>query len=112
MRGLEERRLYEFRQMYKIYPQLGSQVLPFALQISQSGILRLATAISDQALDDTILRSATAKLENNTLETWQTPIDKYNMLQKDYRIISLLVSIVCNYHHRMRYENIWKRMYK
>ena len=76
MRGLGERRLYEFRQMYKIYPQLGSQVLPFALKISNSEILRLPTAISDQALDDTILRSATAKLENNTMETWQTPTDK------------------------------------
>ena len=41
MRGLGERRLYEFRQMYKIYPQLGSQVLPFALKISNSEILRL-----------------------------------------------------------------------
>ena len=76
MRGLGERRLYEFRQMYKIYPQIGSQVLPFALKISNSEILRLPTAISDQTLDDTILRSATAKLENNTLETWQTPTDK------------------------------------
>ena len=76
LRGLGERRLYEFRQMYKIYPQLGSQVLPFALKISNSEILRLPTAISEQGLGDTILRSATAKLETHTLETWQTPTDK------------------------------------
>lgn len=76
MRGLGERRLYEFRQMYKIYPQLGSQVLPFALKISNSEILRLPTAISTQTLGDSILRSATAKLATTTLEAWQTPTDK------------------------------------
>ena len=72
MRGLGERRLYEFRQMYKIYPQLGSQVLPFALKISNSEILRLPTAISTQTLGDSILRSATAKLETTTLEELKT----------------------------------------
>ena len=64
MRGLGERRLYEFRQMYKIYPQLGSQVLPFALKISNSEILRLPTAISEQGLGDTIVELKTDRFRH------------------------------------------------
>ncbi|MBO6074839.1 MAG: hypothetical protein J6P74_06895 [Paludibacteraceae bacterium] len=51
MRGLGERRLYEFRQLYDAYPQLGEQVLPFVLKISKKDILRLPTAISDETTD-------------------------------------------------------------
>ena len=60
MRGLGERRLYEFRLMYNTYPQLGEQVLPFVLKFSKKDILRSATAISSPS----------------TIEPWQTPSDK------------------------------------
>lgn len=54
MRGLGERRLYEFRQLYDAYPQLGEQVLPFVLKISKKEILRLPTAISDESAENVI----------------------------------------------------------
>jgi hypothetical protein len=54
MRGLGERRLYEFRQLYNAYPQLGEQVLPFVLKISKKEILRLPTAISDESAENVI----------------------------------------------------------
>ena len=76
MRGLGERRLYEFRLMYNAYPQLGEQVLPFVLKFSKKDILRLPTAISDKTDDTTILRSATAISSSTTLESWQTSSDK------------------------------------
>ena len=57
MRGLGERRLYEFRLMYNTYPQLGEQVLPFVLKFSKKDILRLPTAISDEGLADSIFVS-------------------------------------------------------
>lgn len=76
MRGLGERRLYEFRQLYNAYPQLGEQVLPFVLKISKKEILRLPTAISDESADSPILRSATAISNPITLEPWQTPSNK------------------------------------
>ena len=76
MRGLGERRLYEFRQLYNVYPQLSEQVLPFLLKISKNEILRLPTAISDENTDSPILRSATAISATVTLESWQTPTNK------------------------------------
>jgi len=76
MRGLGERRLYEFRQLYNAYPQLSEQVLPFVLKISKKEILRLPTAISDKSADSPILRSATAISNPHMLESWQTPTNK------------------------------------
>ena len=76
MRGLGERRLYEFRQLYNVYPQLSEQVLPFVLRISKKEILRLPTAISEKDTDSPILRSATAISAPVTLESWQTPTNK------------------------------------
>ena len=76
MRGLGERRLYEFRQLYNVYPQLSDQVLPFVLKISKKEILRLPTAISAESADSPILRSATAISAPVSLESWQTPTNK------------------------------------
>lgn len=75
-RGLGERRLYEFRQLYKTYPQLAEQVLSFVLKISDKEILRLPTAISEKDADSQILRSATAISAPLALESWQTPTNK------------------------------------
>jgi len=76
LRGLGERRLYEFRLMYNAYPQLGEQVLPFVLKFSKKDILRLPTANSNKTDNNPILRSATAISSSTTLEPWQTPADK------------------------------------
>jgi predicted nuclease of restriction endonuclease-like (RecB) superfamily len=76
MRGLGERRLYEFRQLYNAYPQLGEQVLPFVLKISKNEILRMPSAISEKDTDSPILRSASAISAPVTQESWQTPTNK------------------------------------
>jgi len=72
MRGLGERRLYEFRQLYNAYPQLSEQVLPFVLKISKKEILRMPSAISKERSDSPILRSASAISAPIELESWQT----------------------------------------
>lgn len=72
-KGLGERRLYEFRLFYSIYPNLGEAVDTFLQQPGYNGILRLPTAISQNTDNETIekLRLPTAKLES-----WQTPPDR------------------------------------
>ena len=45
-RGLGERRLYEYRLVYQIYPQLGDVIAEYITQNGQSEKLRLPSAIS------------------------------------------------------------------
>ena len=45
-RGLGERRLYEYRLTYQIYPQLGDVIAEYIVQHSQNAFLRLPTAKS------------------------------------------------------------------
>ncbi|MBO4691363.1 MAG: DUF1016 family protein [Bacteroidales bacterium] len=68
-RGLGERRLYEYRFTYQVYPQLGGVIAEYFFNNDQDEILRLLTA----------------KLEINKLlfpitdfgkEKWQTPADR------------------------------------
>lgn len=72
-RGLGERRLYEYRLTYRVYPQLGSVVAEYVVQNGQDEILRLTTAKSE---DSTVLieklRSSTA-ISAVPQEAWQTP---------------------------------------
>jgi len=73
-RGLGERRLYEFRLTYTVYPQLAEIIIEYIKNDLQN-ILRLPTAKS-QPIDiqiNGILRLPTAKLE---AEQWQTPADR------------------------------------
>lgn len=87
MRGLGERRLYEFRLMYNAYPQLGEQVLPFVLKFSKKDILRLPTANSNKTDNNPILRSATAISSPTIIEPWQTPADKlFNSLSATHLV--------------------------
>jgi hypothetical protein len=51
-RGLGERRLYEYRLTYQVYPQLGSIVLEYVIKNGQDEILRLSTAISVTPQED------------------------------------------------------------
>lgn len=88
MRGLGERRLYEFRQLYNAYPQLSEQVLPFVLKISKKEILRMPSAISKERSDSPILRSASAISAPIELESWQTPTNKlFNNLSASHLLL-------------------------
>jgi len=72
-RGLGERRLYEYRLTYRVYPQLGGVVAEYVVKNGQDEILRLTTAKSE---DSTVLieklRSSTA-ISAVPQEAWQTP---------------------------------------
>lgn len=72
-RGLGERRLYEYRLTYRVYPQLGGVVAEYVLKNGQDVFLRLTTAKSE---DSTVLieklRSSTA-ISVAPQEAWQTP---------------------------------------
>ena len=74
-RGLGERRLYEYRLTYQIYPQLGSVVAEYVFKNGHNEILRLPTAKLQTAdiLTEEKLRLPTAKFKN---EEWQTPADR------------------------------------
>jgi predicted nuclease of restriction endonuclease-like (RecB) superfamily len=72
-RGLGERRLYEYRLTYQVYPQLSGIVAEYVVKNGQDEILRLTTAKSE---DSTVLieklRSSTA-ISVVPQEAWQTP---------------------------------------
>jgi hypothetical protein len=72
-RGLGERRLYEYRLTYQVYPQLGGVVAEYVVKNGQDESLRLTTAKSE---DSTVLieklRSSTA-ISAVPQEAWQTP---------------------------------------
>lgn len=72
-RGLGERRLYEYRLTYQVYPQLGGVVAEYVVKNGQDEILRLTTAKSENS---TVLieklRSSTA-ISAVPQEAWQTP---------------------------------------
>ena len=74
-RGLGERRLYEYRLTYQVYPQLSEVVAEYVFKNGQDEILRLPTAKLQDAdlLTDEKLRLPTAKF---TKEEWQTPADR------------------------------------
>ena len=72
-RGLGERRLYEYRLTYQVYPQLDDVVAEYVVKNGQDEILRLTTAKSEEST--TIiekLRSSTA-ISAALQEAWQTP---------------------------------------
>ena len=80
-RGLEARRLREYRQFYRVYPQIGNNVLDYLQKnavaghsINDSQIWRLPTAkLQEQdSLQNGIWRLPTAK---SSEEPWQTPAE-------------------------------------
>jgi predicted nuclease of restriction endonuclease-like (RecB) superfamily len=72
-RGLGERRLYEYRLTYQVYPQLGGVVAEYVVNNGQDEILRLTTAKSgDNTTVIEKLRSSTA-ISATPQEAWQTP---------------------------------------
>ncbi|MBR5081606.1 MAG: DUF1016 family protein [Bacteroidales bacterium] len=86
-RGFGERRLYEFRQTYLIYPQMGPVIAGYLVKNNHNGILRLPTAKLqlDDCLKDGKLRLPTAKSGG---EEWQTPADRlFNRLSATHLIL-------------------------
>ena len=71
-RGFSERRLYEFRLIYTIYPHIGEAIADFISENKQMNFLRSATAKLDSKdnLTGGILRLPTAKTLG---EPWETP---------------------------------------
>ena len=74
-RGLGERRLYEFRQTYSVYPQMGRVIADYLLRNRQMDILRLPTTKLQKPdfMDEGKLRLPTAKSQD---ESWSTPAER------------------------------------
>ena len=78
-KGMNARRLYEYRQFYSAYPYLGGEVAAYLQSSYGAEKLRLLTAElqSHDNQSDEILRLPTAILpqvsQTATLEPWQTP---------------------------------------
>ncbi|MBR3698455.1 MAG: DUF1016 family protein [Bacteroidales bacterium] len=86
-RGLGERRLYEFRLTYIIYPQIGQVIADYIAKNNRQDILRLLTAKLQIAenLEDKNLRLLTAKSHG---EEWQTPVDRlFNRLSATHLVL-------------------------
>ncbi len=86
-RGLGERRLYEFRLTYIIYPQIGQVIADYIAKNNRQDILRLPTAKLQivENLEDGNLRLLTAK---SHVEEWQTPADRlFNRLSATHLVL-------------------------
>lgn len=86
-RGLGERRLYEFRLTYNIYPQIGQVIADYIAKNNRQDILRLPTAKLQivENLEDENLRLLTAK---SHVEEWQTPADRlFNRLSATHLVL-------------------------
>ena len=86
-RGLGERRLYEFRLIYIIYPQIGQVIADYIAKNNRQDILRLPTAKLQivENLEDGNLRLLTAK---SHVEVWQTPADRlFNRLSATHLVL-------------------------
>ena len=71
-RGLGERRLYEYRLTYQVYPQLGSIALEYVIKNGQDGILRLPTAKSDDSISLVEKLRLSTAISVTPQEDWQT----------------------------------------
>lgn len=86
-RGLGERRLYEFRLTYIIYPQIGQVIADYIAKNNRQDILRLPTAKLQivENLEYGNLRLLTAK---SHVEVWQTPADRlFNRLSATHLVL-------------------------
>lgn len=86
-RGLGERRLYEFRLTYIIYPQIGQVIADYIAKNNRQDILRLPTAKLQivENLEDGNLRLLTAK---SHVEVRQTPADRlFNRLSATHLVL-------------------------
>ena len=72
-RGLGERRLYEYRLTYQVYPQLGGIVAEYVVKNGQDDILRLTTAKSEDSTTIIEKLRLTTAISAVSQEAWQTP---------------------------------------
>ena len=74
-RGLAERRLYEYRLTYQVYPQLGEVVAEYVFKNGQNEIWRLPSAKLQTSDNHNVekWRMPSAKF---AIEEWQTPADR------------------------------------
>ena len=87
-KGLGERRLYEFRQMYLAYPILESEVVSYVFHHDDAQILRLPAAeFGNVSLAEGILRLPTAISQPKEHEKWQTsPKRLFNSLSATHLV--------------------------
>lgn len=76
-KGMNDRRLREYRQFYRTYPYLFEEIHAYLIQNTQLTELQSLTAksqptIARPVLGNEIWRSATAKLSTTELSPWQT----------------------------------------
>ena len=71
-RGLGERRLYECRLTYRIYPQLGGIIVDYLVQNGQNEILRLTSAKSSVSIMGIEKLQLPTAISVVTQEAWQT----------------------------------------
>lgn len=71
-RGLGERRLYEYRLVYQIYPQLGDVIAEYITQNGQSEKLRLPSAESINSICANEKLRLPSAISVEPRETWQT----------------------------------------
>lgn len=99
-RGLGERRLYEYRLTYRVYPQLGGVVAEYVIKNGQDVFLRLTTAKSEDSMVlIEKLRSSTA-ISVAPQETWQTPA----------KSLFYKLSATANFEQTMMYWHIGERI--
>lgn len=87
-RGLGERRLYEFRLLYTVYPQLRDEITHFILSLRDIEKLRSITAISSsEKSSDAIWRLPTAISHPAESDKWLTePSRLFNRLSTTHLI--------------------------
>jgi predicted nuclease of restriction endonuclease-like (RecB) superfamily len=72
-RGLGERRLYEYRLTYQVYPQLGNVVAEYLFKNGHDEILRLPSAKSVSTTEVIEKLRMTSAISTTSHESWQTP---------------------------------------
>ncbi len=80
-KGMDDRRLREYRQFYRAYPYLGNVIRKYLVQEASPKFLQSVTAKSKAAATapdgvEEIWRSSTAIFEQMQLEPWQTPPER------------------------------------
>ena len=72
-RGLGERRLYEYRLTYQVYPQLGNVIADYLFRNGNDGFLRLPSAKSVTATNLIEKLRMTSAISVAPQEAWKTP---------------------------------------
>ena len=74
-KGLGERRLYEYRLTYQVYPQLGSLIVEYVFKNGHEDILRMTSAKSINTTAIIEKLRMTSAISTPSQEEWQTPAE-------------------------------------